>query len=256
MYDYWLGGKDNFAADREAAEAVIAVRPGHPARLRENREFLARAVRYLAAEAVSGSSSTSAPASPPRRTCTRPRRRPRRSRRVVYVDNDPIVLAHARALLTSTAEGATAYLDADLREPDPSCARPRQTLDFSQPVGSSWSGILHLIPDDEEPEAIVGRLMAALPSGSYLVITHPASDVDADRDGRGRAAVQRAGSARRRPGAAATRCPLLRRAGAGRAGGGAAARWRPDPDGPPPAGESSALGRRGPQAVTLSPGRR
>ena len=98
--------------------------------------------------------------------------------RVVYVDNDPIVLAHARALLVSTEEGATAYIDADLRDPDKILGDPRlqQTLDLSQPVALMLIGILHFIPDHEEPHRLVGRLLAALPAGSYLVLQQPTTD--------------------------------------------------------------------------------
>jgi S-adenosyl methyltransferase len=108
--------------------------------------------------------------------------------RIVYVDNDPIVLAHARALLTSNAEGSTAYLHADLRQPEEILADPRlmATLDLSEPVALMMFGVLHFLPDDDDPYGIVSRLLAALPSGSYLAIQHPTRDfypenVGADR---------------------------------------------------------------------------
>jgi hypothetical protein len=158
---------------------------------------------------------------------------------VVYVDNDPIVLAHARALLSSSDEGATAYLDADLRDPEPILRTAAQTLDFSQPVGVILVGVLHLISDDEKPEAIIGRLMAEVPSGSYLMLTQPASDVDAEAVAAG---AQRYNSRVTTPQTRRSRDEVtgffdgldLVEPGVVQPH-----RWRPDPDGPPPAGESS-----------------
>ena len=179
VYDYWLGGKNNFAADREAAEAVIAVRPSILFDIRANRAFLGRAVRYLAAEAgvrqfldlgtgipATGNTHEVAQAAAP-------------MSRIVYVDNDPIVLAHARALLNSGPSGSTSYIDADLRDTDKILAVAAETLDFNQPVAVMLIGVLHLIPDAEDPHGIVTRLMTAMPSGSYLSVTQPASDINA-----------------------------------------------------------------------------
>ncbi len=179
VYNYWLGGKDNFAADREAAERAIAANPGIVADVRANRAFLARAVGYLASSCgisqfldigtglpTASNTHEVAQAAAPRA-------------RIVYVDNDPIVLAHARALLTSTVEGATAYIDADLRDASAILAGARQTLDFSQPVALMLLIVLHMIPDADDPFGIVARLMDALPSGSHLVLAHPASDIHA-----------------------------------------------------------------------------
>jgi S-adenosyl methyltransferase len=180
VYDYWLGGKDNFAADRKAAEQVIAARPTILRDIRANREFLHRVGRYLAAEAGIRQFldiGTGIPTSPNVHEIvqdTAP------EARVVYADNDPIVLSHARALLTSTPEGATAYVDADLRRPDEILRFARQTLDLARPVAVVLVGIMHLISDDEDPYGITARLMAATAVGSYLVITQPASDVHAD----------------------------------------------------------------------------
>jgi hypothetical protein len=179
VYDYWLGGKDNFAADREVAERVLAVTPGLRFRVRANRAFLARAVRYLTAEAgirqfldigtgIPTANNTHEVAQAAAPEC-----------RIVYVDNDPIVLAHARALLASSPQGATAYIDADLRNTQEILDAAAKTLDFSQPVALMLLGILHLVSDAEDPYAIVTRLLAALPSGSYLAISHPASDINA-----------------------------------------------------------------------------
>jgi hypothetical protein len=152
VYDYWLGGKDNFAADREAGERVIAAQPAILDGVRANRAFLGRAVRYLAQAVVP-------------------------SARVVYVDNDPIVLAHARALLTST-RGPTSYIDADVRDTSAILKAAGRTLDFDQPVAVMLLMIMHLIPDSDDPYGIVTRLLDAVPSGSYLVLSHPASDID------------------------------------------------------------------------------
>jgi trans-aconitate methyltransferase len=177
IYNYWLGGKDNFAADREAAEQAIAANPGIVTDVRANRAFLVRAVRHLAGECgvrqfldigtglpTAGNTHEVAQDVAPRA-------------RVVYVDNDPIVLAHARALLTSAPEGKTDYLDADLRDTEAILQGAARTLDFGQPVALMLLIIMHLIPDSDDPYAIVARLMGALPSGSYLVLAHPASDI-------------------------------------------------------------------------------
>ena len=180
VYDYWLGGKDNFAADREAAERVAAARPTVRRDVRANRAFLRRAVAWLAGEAGLRQFldiGTGLPTSPNVHEVVQDITP---AARIIYVDNDPIVLAHARALLTSTAAGATAYIDADLRGPGKILQEAARILDFSQPVAVLLVGILHLISDDADPYAIVAQLMEAVPPGSYLVLTHPASDVDAE----------------------------------------------------------------------------
>jgi S-adenosyl methyltransferase len=179
IYDYWLGGKDNYAVDREAAEQAIAANPGIVADVRANRAFLARAVAVLAAECgvrqfldigtglptVSNTHQVAQAAAP--------------SSRIVYVDNDPVVLAHARALLTSSPEGATAYLDNDLRDVGQILQGAAATLDLSEPVAVMLLIVLHLIPDADDPRGIVDQLMSELAPGSYLVISHPASDIRA-----------------------------------------------------------------------------
>ena len=175
IYDYWLGGKDNFEADRKAAELALAATPTIVPGVRANRRFLGRAVRYMAAEhglrqfldigtgiPASGNTHEVAQQVAP-------------EARVVYVDNDPIVHAHAQALLTS-ATGPTAYVDADAREFGRILAEAAQTLDFSQPVGVMLIAILHCIPDEDGPGGLVRDLMAATATGSFLAITHPASD--------------------------------------------------------------------------------
>ncbi len=134
IYDYWLGGKDNFAADRDAAEQAIAANPGIVTDVRANRAFLARAVRYLASGCGIGQFLDIGTGLPTASNTHEVAQAAAPQARVVYVDNDPIVLAHARALLSSTAEGATAYIDADLRDTPAILEGARRTLDFSQPV--------------------------------------------------------------------------------------------------------------------------
>ena len=161
VYDYWLGGKDNFAADRAAAEQVIAVRPTVRRDIRENRAFLRRAVAYLAEAGLRQflDIGTGIPTSPNVHEVVQ---RIAPDARVVYVDNDPIVLTHARALLASTPEGATAYIDADLRDPDKVMREAAATLDLSRPTAVMLVGVLHLISDEEDPYGIAARLMAAV----------------------------------------------------------------------------------------------
>ncbi|MGO9141965.1 MAG: SAM-dependent methyltransferase, partial [Streptosporangiaceae bacterium] len=181
VYNYWLGGKDNYAADRDAAEQAIAANPGIRTDVRANREFLARAVRYLASGCGIRQFLDIGTGLPTASNTHEVAQAVTPQARIVYVDNDPIVLAHARALLTSTPEGATGYIDADLRDTPAILQGARQTLDFSQPVALMLLIILHMIPDADDPHGIVARLMQALPSGSYLVLAHPASDIHAAR---------------------------------------------------------------------------
>ncbi len=179
VYDYLLGGTNNFAVDREAAEHVTAAQGGigpSRARIRANRRFLGRVVRYLAGEVgirqfldigtgipnednVHGVAQQTAPES-----------------RIVYVDNDPVVLAHAHALLAGTDDGATAYIDADLHDPENILRRAADTMDLTQPVAVMLISMLHLFGDDEDPARIVGRVMDGVPSGSYLAISHLTSE--------------------------------------------------------------------------------
>ena len=180
VYDYWLGGKDNFAADREAAEAVIAARPSILFDIRANRAFLGRAVRWLAAEAGVRQFLDIGTGIPAADNTHQVAQGVAPTSRIVYVDNDPIVLVHARALLTSNAEGATAYLEGDLRQPEPILSGAATTLDFEQPIAVLLIGVLHLIADTEDPNGIITTLMAAVSPGSYLALTQPASDVNAE----------------------------------------------------------------------------
>jgi hypothetical protein len=179
VYDYWLGGKDNFAADREAAEQAIQVNPDIVRTARANRAFLARAVKYLTAEAGIRQFLDIGTGIPTNNNTHEVAQSIAPESRVVYVDHDPIVLSHARALLSSTPEGETAYIDADLREPTKILREARQTLDFTRPVAIMLIAILHFIGPEDDPYRVVRQLVDAVPSGSYLVISHPASDIDA-----------------------------------------------------------------------------
>ena len=151
VYDYWLGGKDNFAADREAGELALRAYPELAQAVQSNRAFLARAVRYLTGEAGIRQFldiGTGIPTSPNVHEVVQS---VAPEARVVYVDNDPIVLSHARALLASTPEGVTDYIDADLRDPGNILEQAALILDFTEPVGVVIVGTLHLITDDEDP---------------------------------------------------------------------------------------------------------
>jgi O-methyltransferase involved in polyketide biosynthesis len=177
VYDYWLGGKDNFEADRIAGEATIAAYPAIRASARANRAFLARSVRFLAAEAGVRQFLDIGTGLPTASNTHEVAQSVAPESRIVYVDNDPLVLSHARALLSSSPEGVTDYLDADLRDTDRILKLAAATLDFSQPVAIMLLAILHYIPDLDQAQRIVARLLSAVPSGSYLTISHAASDI-------------------------------------------------------------------------------
>ena len=181
VHDYWLGGKDNFAADRAAGDAVMEAYPGIVMSVRANRAFLARAVRFLAAEAgirqfldigtgIPAANNTHEVAHSAAPGC-----------HVVYVDYDPVVLTHARALLTSSTPGAIDYIDADLRDPQTILRHAARTLDFSRPVAVMLIAIMHLIVDDDDPYGLVGQLLDAVPGGSYLALSQVASDIQAEQ---------------------------------------------------------------------------
>jgi hypothetical protein len=174
IYDYYLGGKDHFAADREVAERSLASVPSGRIGARENRAFLGRAVRYLAEEAGIRQFLDIGTGLPTTNNVHEVAQSVAPSSRVVYVDNDPLVLAQARALLTSAPEGRTAYIHADLREPASILSSPvtAEILDFSQPVALILVAILHFMPDEFQPAAALATLLDALPSGSYLVASH------------------------------------------------------------------------------------
>jgi hypothetical protein len=177
VYDYWLGGKDNFAADREAGDLVLAVIPGLRERVLANRAFLVRAVRYLAAEAGIRQFLDIGTGIPSANNTHEVAQQAAPGSRIVYVDNDPIVLTHARALLAGGPAGSIQYIDGDVRDVTSIVTAAGRTLDFTRPAALMLLGILQLIQDAEAPYDIVSRLMDALPSGSYLAISHPASDI-------------------------------------------------------------------------------
>jgi hypothetical protein len=178
VYDYWLGGKDNYAADRKAGDVVIETYPGIVASVRANRAFLARAVRYLAAEAGIRQFLDIGTGIPAANNTHEVAQAVAPEARVVYVDYDPVVLAHARALLASHPSGATDYIDADLRDYRKILGGAAKTLDFGQPVAVMLIAIMHLIGDEDDPYGIVSGLMAAVPPGSYLALSQVASDID------------------------------------------------------------------------------
>jgi hypothetical protein len=180
VYNYWLGGKDNFAADREAGDETIAAYPAIRMSARANRAFLARTVRYLAEDEGIRQYLDIGTGLPTANNTHEVAQSVAPESRIVYVDNDPMVLSHARALLTSTPEGATAYLDADVRNPDKIIAQAQETLDFSQPMAIMLIAILHYVPDLNEAKQIVHRLVSAVAPGSFLVISHAASDIAAE----------------------------------------------------------------------------
>lgn len=168
IWNHWLGGKDNYPVDREASEAFVAVFPGIIDIARESRYFLARTVRYLAGEKGIRQFLDVGTGLPTVDNTHEVAQRTASDARIVYVDNDPLVLAHARALLTSAPEGATDYIDADLRDPDRILRAAAKTLDLSQPTALILMQISGHLNDYDEARSIVNRLMDALPSGSYL----------------------------------------------------------------------------------------
>ena len=177
MYDYYLGGKDNFPADREAAERALSANPEFRSTARSNRGFLQRAVRHVAEQGIdqfldigtgiptAGNTHEIAQQADPQA-------------RVVYVDNDPIVLTHARALMAGMGRGRTDVLQADLRDPAGilAAAQVKELLDFDRPMALVLAAVLHFIPDEDKPYAIVEELLAALAPGSYLILSHGTAD--------------------------------------------------------------------------------
>ena len=180
VWNYWLGGKDNYIADQALGDQIQAVIPDIVASARADRGFLGRAVTYLAGEAgvrqfldlgtglpSAGNTHEVAQAVAPQS-------------RIVYVDNDPLVLRHAEALLTSAPEGATDYIEADVREPGTVLDRAAATLDFGRPVAIMMLGILNFVTDESRARQVVDRLLAAVPSGSYLAVAHPTGEVNGE----------------------------------------------------------------------------
>jgi O-methyltransferase involved in polyketide biosynthesis len=177
VYDYWLGGKDNYKADRQAAAEAIKIFPKTVQSARSCRAFLSRVVSYLAAEAGIRQFLDLGSGLPSVQNVHEVAQLIAPESRVVYVDNDPVVLVHARALLASSPEGATAYIQADIRNPDLILAKAAETLDFSQPVAVMLLAVLHLITDAQDPAGIIRTVMDAAPAGSYLAIGHHTADI-------------------------------------------------------------------------------
>ncbi|MBL7255738.1 SAM-dependent methyltransferase [Paractinoplanes lichenicola] len=171
-YDYWLGGKDNFAADRESGDAIAAQFPGIRTAVVENRRFLRRAVTFLAESEGVRQFLDVGTGLPTAGNTHEVAQHIAPEARVVYVDNDPLVLAHARALLT----GATSYVDADLRDPATILAEARKTLDFDRPIALMLLAVLHFITDDDNPYGLVRSFVEALPPGSYVAVSHASGD--------------------------------------------------------------------------------
>ena len=230
VYDYWLGGKDNFAADRAMGERTLQAYPNLVFSVRANRAFLARAVRFLVETAGIRQFLDIGTGIPTADNTHEVAQRIAPESRIVYVDNDPVVLSHAKALLKSTPEGACAYIDADLRDPEAILAAAADTLDFSQPVAVMLIAVMHFVGDDAQASAIMNRLTAACVPGSYVALSHAASDIDA---------AQMAEMVRRLNESTAEKTTLRDRAGVTRLFDGLelvepgvirAAEWRPDTD--------------------------
>jgi S-adenosyl methyltransferase len=178
IWNYWMGGKDNFAADRASGDEFERHFPKIRIGVRANRDFLHRATRFVTAEAGVRQFLDIGTGLPTADNTHQVAQGIAPDTRIVYVDNDPLVLTHARALLTSSDEGETAYLEADLRDPEAILRDPvlRETLDLSRPVALMLVAVLHFIPGRGSVQPIVDRLLAALPSGSFLVATHGTED--------------------------------------------------------------------------------
>jgi hypothetical protein len=177
VYNYFLGGKDNFQADRVAAEAAAAAFPQIAESARSARAFLRRVVGFLAEEAGIRQFLDIGTGLPSGENVHQVAQSIDPSARIVYVDNDPIVLVHARAFLTGSPEGAVDYVDADLRDPQRILDEAARVLDFDRPIALLLLGVLHCVGDQDDPYGLVRRLVAALPGGSYLAICHLTADI-------------------------------------------------------------------------------
>ncbi|MEV6278932.1 SAM-dependent methyltransferase [Nocardia sp. NPDC051832] len=180
VYDYWLGGKDNYPADRALGDAIAGHIPAIQTMAQANRAFLGRSVRYLVQEAGITQFLDIGTGIPTAGNTHEVAQKADPTARVVYVDNDPIVLAHARALMSSSPQGKTAFIHADLHDPDSILTDPAlvDTLDFDQPIAIMMVAVLMYFEDEDKPHDIVAKLLDRVPSGSYLVITHPTADFD------------------------------------------------------------------------------
>jgi hypothetical protein len=181
IWDYWLKGKDNYQVDREVGDRIEEMLPDIVRQAREDRLFLGRVVRYLAGEAGVRQFLDIGTGLPTADNTHQVAQGVAPESKIVYVDNDPLVLAHARALLTSTPEGATDYIHADMHDPGTIIAGATQTLDFGQPIAITMLGVLWHVMDNDEAYAIINRLMQAMPSGSYLALNHPTLEVTGEK---------------------------------------------------------------------------
>jgi hypothetical protein len=181
IWDYWLSGKDNYQVDREVGDRIEEMLPDIVRQAREDRLFLGRVVRYLAGEAGVRQFLDIGTGLPTADNTHQVAQNVAPESKIVYVDNDPLVLAHARALLTSTPEGVTDYIHADMHDPATIIAGAAQTLDFGQPIAITMLGVLWHVLDNDEAYAIVSHLMEAMPSGSYLALNHPTLEVTGEK---------------------------------------------------------------------------
>ena len=181
IWDYWLKGKDNYQVDREVGDRIEEMLPDIVRQAREDRLFLGRVVRYLAGEAGVRQFLDIGTGLPTADNTHQVAQGVAPESKIVYVDNDPLVLAHARALLTSTPEGVTDYIHADMHDPAAIIAGAGQTLDFGQPIAVTMLGVLWHVLDNDEAYAIVNRLVQAMPSGSYLALNHPTLEVTGEK---------------------------------------------------------------------------
>jgi len=181
IWDYWLGGQDNYPVDREVGDRIAEMLPNIVTQARADRMFLGRAVRYLAGDAGIRQFLDIGAGLPTVDNTHEVAQRVAPECRVVYVDNDPLVLVHARALLTSTREGVTDYIHADMYEPADIIAGAARTLDLTEPVAITMLGVLWHVLDDDEAYSIIGRLLDPLAPGSYLAIAHPTLEVTGEK---------------------------------------------------------------------------
>ncbi|MGW0628819.1 SAM-dependent methyltransferase [Streptomyces sp. NPDC002758] len=192
MYDWYLGGKDNYPVDEEMGRQMLALEPRVPVMARVNRAFMHRATRWLTGQGVRQflDIGTGIPTEP---NLHQVAQSVAPDARVVYCDNDPIVLAHAAALLRSTSEGVTEYLQADVRDPDAIIEGARRVLDFDRPIALSMIALLHFISDEDGAHELVDRLLSELPAGSHLMMTHATADFTPEESAAATAKLKAAG---------------------------------------------------------------
>ena len=180
IWNYWLGGKDHYPVDEEVGDQILGFVPALPRSAVADRAFLSRAVRHLAGQEGIRQFLDIGTGLPTADNTHEVAQRVDPCCRIVYVDNDPLVLTHAHALLTSTREGATDYIEADVQDPEKIIRGAAETLDFDRPVAITMLGILNFVMDTDEAVSIVHRLLDAVPAGSHLVISHPTTEVDGE----------------------------------------------------------------------------